>query len=73
MRYRLFSAIGRTNNALPQPAGWLGQRFGNDGITDDGELADGPFHLQLDETVQFNGILHREFLGDWLDEAIDDH
>src|ERR1700694_459240 len=29
-------------------------------------------HLQLDQAVQFNRVLHREFLGDRLNEAVDD-
>src|SRR2546421_11031027 len=29
-------------------------------------------HLQLDQAVQLNRVLHREFLGDRLDEAVDD-
>src|SRR5436305_14261967 len=29
-------------------------------------------HLQLDQTVQLNRVLHGEFLGDRLNEAVDD-
>src|SRR6476646_2052983 len=32
-----------------------------------------PFHLQLDEPVELQGVLHRELLGDRLDEAAHDH
>src|SRR6476659_7190620 len=31
------------------------------------------FHLQFDQAVQLEGVLHREFAGDGLDEAADDH
>src|SRR5215210_6330401 len=31
------------------------------------------FHLQLDQAVEFDGVLERELLGYWLDEAVDDH
>ena len=34
---------------------------------------DSPFHLQLDEPVELQGVLHRELLGDRLDEAAHDH
>jgi hypothetical protein len=27
-------------------------------------------HLQLDQAVQLNSVLHWEFLGDWLDETV---
>src|SRR6266568_2370283 len=36
-------------------------------------LADGSLHLQLDEPVQLQRVLHRQFLGDRLDEAAHDH
>src|SRR6201999_3415314 len=36
-------------------------------------LADRAFHLQLDQPVELQGVLHRQFLGDWLDEAADHH
>src|ERR1700730_3924572 len=36
-------------------------------------LADGPFHLQLDQPVQLDRVLHRQFLREGLDEAVDDH
>src|SRR6478736_9135932 len=31
------------------------------------------FHLELDEAVELEGVLHRELLGDGLDEAAHDH
>src|SRR5581483_3259484 len=37
------------------------------------ELSDGAFHLQLDEAVQLDRVLHRQLLHDRLDEAVDDH
>lgn len=36
-------------------------------------LTDRPFHLQLDQPVQLNRVLQRDFLRDWLDEAVDYH
>src|SRR5215218_5886868 len=30
-------------------------------------------HLQLDQAVQLDGVLHRKLLGDRLDETVDDH
>src|SRR5579862_9026951 len=36
-------------------------------------LTDRAFHLKLDEAVEFDGIFHRQFLGDRLDETVDDH
>src|SRR3982074_2868749 len=38
-----------------------------------GWLADAPFHLQLDQPVELHGVLHRQFLREGLDEAVDDH
>src|SRR3981081_1579921 len=38
-----------------------------------GWLADAPFHLQLDQAVELHRVLHRELLGEGLDEAVDDH
>src|ERR1700712_1255464 len=35
--------------------------------------ADCSFHLELDEPVELEGILHRQLLGDRLDEAAHDH
>jgi hypothetical protein len=37
-----------------------------------GHLPDAPFHLQLDQPVHLDGVLHRELLDDRLDEAVDD-
>src|ERR671921_1772526 len=36
-------------------------------------LPDRTFHLQLDQAVQFDGVLQRELLRDGLDKAVDDH
>src|SRR5438552_11827073 len=36
-------------------------------------LADRAFHLELDETVELDGVLHRKLLGDRLDEPANDH
>jgi len=36
------------------------------------ELANGALHLQLDQAVHLDGVLHRELLDDRLDEAVDD-
>src|SRR5699024_2265672 len=36
-------------------------------------LTDRTFHLQFNEAVELEGVLHRELLGDGLDEAADDH
>src|SRR5690606_6037765 len=38
-----------------------------------GGSADGALHLQLDEPVELQGVLHRQLLGDRLDEAAHDH
>src|SRR3954467_3692190 len=35
--------------------------------------ADRPFHLELDEAVELEGVLHGELLRDRLDEAAHDH
>ncbi len=35
-------------------------------------LADRALHLELDQTVHLDGVLHRELLDDRLDEAVDD-
>src|SRR5919112_4187758 len=35
-------------------------------------LANGAFHLQLDEAVHLDRVLHRQLLDDRLDEAVDD-
>src|SRR3712207_7502773 len=35
--------------------------------------ADGTFHLQLDQAVQLEGVLHRELAGDRLHEPADHH
>src|SRR5579885_754517 len=35
-------------------------------------LADAARHLQLDQAVQLNRVLHWQFFGDRLDEAVDD-
>src|SRR3954451_16140362 len=37
-----------------------------------GALANRALHLQLDEAVHLDGVLHRELLDDGLDEAVDD-
>jgi hypothetical protein len=37
-----------------------------------GRLADTARHLQLDQTVQLNRVLHWKFLRDRLNEAVDD-
>src|SRR5258708_14297873 len=36
-------------------------------------LTDGTGHLELDQTVQLNGVLEWQLLGDWLDKAAHDH
>ena len=36
-------------------------------------LAHAAGHLQLDQAVEFDRVLHWEFFGDRLDEAVDDH
>src|SRR5215210_3087270 len=36
-------------------------------------LPDRALHLQLDQSVQLDRVLERQFLGDGLDEAVDDH
>src|SRR5260221_10165077 len=36
-------------------------------------LANGAFHLQLDQSVHLDGVLERQLLGDRLDEARHDH
>src|SRR3972149_388822 len=36
-------------------------------------LADRTLHLQLDEAVELDGVLHRQLLDDRLDQAADDH
>src|SRR6185436_5146714 len=36
-------------------------------------LADSAFHVELDQTRQLDRVLHRQRLGDRLDEAVDDH
>src|ERR1700754_4294235 len=36
-------------------------------------LADSSFHLQLDQAVELQRVLHRQFLGDRLDEAAHHH
>ena len=36
-------------------------------------LADGAFHLELDQPVHLDGVLHRQLLDERLDEAGDDH
>src|ERR671920_1009462 len=36
-------------------------------------LTDRAFHLQLDQAVQLDCVLQRKLLGNWLDEAVDDH
>jgi hypothetical protein len=41
-------------------------------VIQDCHLADTACHLQLNQTVQLNSILHGELFGDRLDEAIDD-
>src|SRR5437764_534828 len=38
-----------------------------------GALANRSFHLELDQPVHLHRVLHRELLGDRLDEAIHDH
>src|SRR5690606_17422465 len=35
--------------------------------------ADRALHVQRDQPVQLDGVLHRQLLGDRLDEAADDH
>src|SRR6476661_7602493 len=35
--------------------------------------ANGTLHLQLDQSVQLDRVLHRQLFGDRLDEAVDDH
>ena len=35
-------------------------------------LADGAFHLHLDETVQFDRVFHRQFLDEEVEESVDD-
>lgn len=37
------------------------------------ELADRTLHLEFDQATPFDRVLHRESLGDWFDEAIDNH
>src|SRR5947209_16639897 len=45
----------------------------NDGSSSEGAaLANRTLHLQLDQPVHLDGVLHRELLGDRLDEAVDD-
>src|SRR5919112_4881106 len=36
-------------------------------------LADRAFHLQLDQAVQLDGVLERQFLGYRLDKTVNDH
>src|SRR5215208_3168839 len=36
-------------------------------------LSDRSDHLELDQPVELDGVLHRQLLGDRLDEAVDDH
>ena len=36
-------------------------------------LADRPFHLQFDQPVEFECVLHRQFLGNRVDEAAHHH
>src|SRR5690606_26234680 len=43
---------------------WTGRRWTS---------ADGPLHLELDEAVELQGVLHRQLTGDRLDEAAHDH
>src|SRR5262249_17124218 len=38
-----------------------------------GPLADGTFHLQSQQAIQFDRILHRQLFGERLEEAVDDH
>ncbi len=37
------------------------------------DLTNGPFHLQLNQAIHFDGVLHRQFLYQRFDEAINDH
>src|SRR5437764_849190 len=37
------------------------------------DSANRALHLQLDQAVELDGVLHRKLLGDRLDEAVDDH
>jgi hypothetical protein len=72
---QMHSSIGTSNQKIAAAPARLG-RGGLLRLTvwlGDGELADGAFHLKLDEAVEFDGIFHREFLSDRLDEAVDDH
>ena len=36
-------------------------------------LTDGAFHLELDQPVELNRVLHRKLLDERLDEAVDHH
>src|SRR6185437_2382587 len=54
------SASWRQARSRPR---WTGQTL----------LADRPFHLQLDQPVELERVLHGELAGDRLDEAADDH
>src|SRR5438034_3011401 len=36
-------------------------------------LSDRPFHLELDQPVELDRVLHRKLLDDRLHEAVDDH
>src|SRR6266508_3833225 len=37
------------------------------------QLADGAFHLELDQAVELDRVLHRQLAGDRLNEAVDHH
>lgn len=37
------------------------------------ELADAAFHLQLDQSVHFDGVFHRQLFNERFDETVDDH
>lgn len=34
-------------------------------------LPDGPFHLEVDEALEFDGVFHRELADEVVDEAVD--
>ena len=43
-----------------------------DDASEAGPLADRAFHLEFDQAVHLDGVLHRELLDDRLDESVDD-
>src|SRR5690349_2918688 len=62
---------GRSSSAA-RVAATLRRSFSHSGSRTAANSANGALHLELDEAVHLDRVLHRELLDDRLDEAVDD-